>query len=125
MDFGNRTRLDRYAQYKRQEKQLPFTVTDIGGTEELTKWKLDQAHKEQIWQEQKHQRIQNIKEIAYSDELLNKTFEKSEATKIHERYLKYIEGRTFTTKTMVHGNESLWYKIQAHIISFILNLKAN
>lgn len=64
-------------------KILPFTVTDIGGKEELKKWKEDQIEKEALFQIEKEKRFLARKESFVNGLVSGKidTFYQSEADK--------------------------------------------
>jgi len=75
-----------YAQVQIQDKLVPYTITPIGGLNELKVWKLQQELKEQ-----KHQAELSLKKDAVVEGILDgslakKEFAESAATQAHKKY---------------------------------------
>lgn len=59
----------------RQEKLVPFTVSNIGNKEDLAQWRIDQAIKEAKWQSEAPARYNEAKNIALTALHSGKTWE--------------------------------------------------
>jgi hypothetical protein len=70
---------------REQKKRLHYTIKDIGGPSELTKWKTEQAVKEAVWQAKKAERVSGVIKGMEDGSLANKEYAKSETTKAYER----------------------------------------
>ncbi len=72
--------------YREQKKNLPFTVTDIGGKLELEAWKLKQEAREIEWQKEKNATRSRVIAAMEDGSLANKHFGESQTTKDRKRY---------------------------------------
>jgi len=109
MSFKKEYNTDVAKEVKEQRKILPYTVSDIGGAEQLKAWKAEQARKQAEWDAKAPER--NAANFERSYEVLTgqrKHVDKNE--EIYKQYLanqsaraKKIENAEFANKRAAHA----------------------
>lgn len=128
---NNYRRIDPPAQYKRQRKLLPFTVTAIGGPDDLKLWKQEQERKEVAWQANKAARHAAIAVGMEDGSLLEKQhYIASETTKAWKRYRDNIDtqldkANRRETYLKSISKKPLFARIYDYILNLFLNTKFN
>lgn len=74
----------------RQKVRLHYTITPIGGKEELKQWKLDQAKQEQEWQQNQAVKRKEYREVAVS---AIKNQSSRQLTTLEQKEIAYVNGR--------------------------------
>lgn len=112
--FRTNSRATESTREERQiKKELPFTVTTIGGKAELAQWKAAQARKQQEWDNGRAERYANARERAIA--VLNgakptESVHTTMAKKANEAFTGSRPVRVNIPKTSVKPPKVPWYQ---------------
>lgn len=128
--FDNKNKpLDLIKHVQEARKTLPYTVSDIGGVEELKAWQKFIIEKEEAWQRKKAQKNQQVVHKLQHTIDTNSIYEDvvtdpTDITKLFERHNKAPQFKTLIV-TKEKPKVSIFTRVITYLVDLFLNIKYN
>lgn len=106
------------------KKNLPFTVTDIGGAKELAAWKVAKAEKQQKWDDGRAARYASAKQRAV-DVIQGKQASIDPQAEVEKQYNERqaaLVKQVCRPETVI-PKQTFFQRMSGRVVDFFLNLK--